>query len=239
MTSFQSALPLPADYPRIQQVSSFEELLTTRFQDGINALCWPRTLEGDFGEVATALKAAVGITTLNEAALRRLPLSPAGKLAVEAMLADQRRLREHGLDPVLDVINGYPPNDEPGPVRTDVCSFHVDSATAEADTWLCTYHGASSEGLRNDEAMARVDIPETRAELLRHYGGADDEGFAEYLNDHYFDLHYAPLPGARPFAFGQGHLWRIATEHPGCPVPPCIHRAPDPIPGQPRLLLIS
>jgi hypothetical protein len=156
------------------------------------------------------------------------------------MLADQRLLREHGLDPVLDVINGYPPNDEPGPVRTDVCSFHADSATAEADTWLCTYHGASSEGLRNDEAMARVDIPETRAKLLRLFGGADDESFRDYLNEHCYDLHYAALPEAKPFVFGQFNLWRIAVDYPDSPVPPCIHRAPDPVPGQPpRLLLIA
>ena len=61
-----------------------------------------------------------------------------------------------------------------------------------------------------------------------------------YLNENFFDLHYAPLPQARPFSFGLGHLWRIATEHPGSPVPPCIHRAPATLPGQPpRLLLIS
>jgi len=234
------SLSLPADYLSIKQVSSFDELLTTPFQDGINALCWPRMLVGDFGEVATALNTAVGITNLDEEALHRLPLSSSGKLAVEAMLADLRLLREHGLDPVLDVINGYPPNHEPGPVRTDVCSFHADSATAEADTWLCTYHGASSEGLRNDEAMARVGIPETRAELLRLFGGADDESFRDYLNEHCYDLHYAALPQARPFVFGQFNLWRIAVDYPGSLVPPCIHRAPDPVPGQPpRLLLIA
>jgi hypothetical protein len=94
--------------------------------------------------------------------------------------------------------------------------------------------------LSNEEALRRVDVPETRAELLRMHGGADDEAFAEFLNDHCYDLHYTALPGARPFAFGQWNLWRIATLYPGCPVPPCIHRAPDPVPGAaPRLLLIS
>jgi hypothetical protein len=116
----------------------------------------------------------------------------------------------------------------------------VDSATTEADTWLCTYHGPASEGLRNDEAQRRVDIPETRSELLKCFGGEDGDAFLEYLNDNYYDLHYVPVPQARPFSFGLANLWRIATEYPGSPVPPCIHRAPDPIPGQlPRLLLIS
>jgi len=51
-------------------------MLTTPFQDGINALCWPpHTLEG-FGEVATASKAAVGITNLDEVALRRRSSQP-------------------------------------------------------------------------------------------------------------------------------------------------------------------
>lgn len=149
-------------------------------------------------------------------------------------------LREHGLDPVLDCVNGYPPNEDPGPVRTDVCSFHADSATGVADTSLCTYRSAPSEGLRNDEAIRRVDIPENRAELLRLFGGSVDDAFLKYLNENFYDLHYAPLPHARPFSFGKGNLWLIAVGYPGSPVPPCIHRAPEPVAGQPpRLRRIS
>jgi len=144
------------------------------------------------------------------------------------------------LDPVLNCIHGYPRDEGSGPVATDVFSFHADSATEEADTWLCTYHGASSEGLQNDEAHKRVDIPATRAELLREFGGDDDEQFREYLNENCYDLHYAPATHARPFYFGLGNLWRIALDYPGAAVPPCIHRAPATLPGQPpRLLLIS
>lgn len=43
---------LPPDYPRIQRVNSFQELVTTPFADCVNALCWQRTLPGDFSEVA-------------------------------------------------------------------------------------------------------------------------------------------------------------------------------------------
>jgi hypothetical protein len=94
--------------------------------------------------------------------------------------------------------------------------------------------------LRNDEAVRRVDIPETRAELLALFGGGDGPEFREYLNDNCFDLHYAPLPNARPFVFGQRNLWRIAVDYPESPVPPCIHRAPETRPGDvTRLLLIS
>jgi hypothetical protein len=120
-----------------------------------------------------------------------------------------------------------------------VFSFHADSAPVKAETWLCTYHGPPSEGLRNDEAQRHVDLPVTRAALLQTFGGADDDAFRDYLNEHCFDLHYAPTTNARPFSFGLGHLWRIACEYPESPVPPCIHRAPDTINGQLRLLLIS
>lgn len=85
-----------------------------------------------------------------------------------------------------------------------------------------------------------MDSAATRAELLGIYGGADDDGFLEFLTDGYFDLHYAALPRANPFSFGMGNLWRIAVDWPESPVPPCIHRAPRILPGDPvRLLLIS
>ncbi|MBC8001589.1 MAG: hypothetical protein H7X97_03280, partial [Opitutaceae bacterium] len=158
----------------------------------------------------------------------------------DILIEDQRILRERDLDPVLNCINGYPRDENPGPVPTDVFSFHVDSATVETDTWLCTYHGPASEGLRNDEAQRRVDIPETRAELLRLFGGEDNDDFRAYLKENCYDLHYASVPQARPFSFGTGNLWRIAVDYPSSPVPPCIHRAPETRPGQPpRLLLIS
>ena len=236
MTSFT----LPPGYPRIKLVGSFHELLTTPFADGVNALCWPRSLAGDFGEVVAHLGVGEGIITLDEARLQSLPVSAAGRVAIELLLEDARLLREHDRDPVLNCIHGYPRDEDAGLVPTDVFSFHADSAPVEADTWLCTYHGPSSEGLRNDEARRRVDIPETRAELLRFFGGEDEDDFLEYLNEHCYDLHYAPLPEARPFSFGLGNLWRIAVDWPGSPVPPCLHRAPETLPDQPpRLLLIS
>ncbi len=236
MTSF----PLPCDYPRIQLVNSFPELVTTPFMEGVNALCWPRTLPGNFGEVVEMLDAGQGITTIGVERLRSLPVSAAGRVAVEILLEDQRLLREHDREPVLNCINGYPRDEDPGPVPTDVFSFHADSAPVEADTWLCTYHGPASEGLRNDEARRRVELTQTRTELLNLFGGADDDAFREYLSENCYDLHYAPVPRASPFSFGLYHLWRIAVDWPGSPVPPCIHRAPATRPGDPpRLLLIS
>ncbi|OYW30198.1 MAG: hypothetical protein B7Z47_03865 [Chthoniobacter sp. 12-60-6] len=224
----------------IKHVGSFEELVTTTFGDGINALCWQRTLAGDFGEIVEKLNVGKGIASIDEARLLALDLGDAGKVAREVLLQDLELLRARELLPSLDCVNGYENEIESELLRTDVQSWHVDSATVEADTYLCTYHGSVSGGLRNEEAMRRVDVPEFRAELLKLYGGEDDEGFREFLNENYLDLHYVPLPQARPFSFGLGNLWRIATEYPGSPVPPCIHRAPATVPGQgPRLLLIS
>jgi hypothetical protein len=235
-----SSLVLPPDYPRIRCVGSFHELVTTPFGNGVNALCWPRVLPGDFGEVVQQLGGHEDIAVLDDAQLTSLAVSAAGRSAIEVLLADQRRLREHELNPVLNCIRGYPRDESPGPVATDVFSFHVDSAPVEADTYLCTYYGAPSEGLRNEEAQRKVDIPGIRAELLRQFGGPDDALFCEFLNENCYDLHYAPAPSASPFSFGVGNLWRIATEWPGSPVPPCVHRAPATLPGQPaRLLLIS
>lgn len=225
---------------RVRYVDSFDALVATPFTGDINALCWLRQLPGDFQEVIDCLQAEDGMTTIEDDDLRSLALSPAGTVAREVLLADQALLRDHGLDPSLDCITGYQRDATMGPIATDVYSFHVDRTPIPADTYLCTYVGVSSEGLANEQAVRKVDVAETRAQLLKIYGGEDDEAFAAHLIEHSFDLHYAALPSAQPYVFGVGNLWRIAIAHPGAPVLPCIHRAPLMLPGSAaRLLLIS
>lgn len=244
-----SSLP---DYHRIRHVGSFAELAAARFTDGVNAFCWPRTLAGNFAEVVRALGDAQnirddeGIDVIDEERLAGLALSAQGREAVAAIVQDLKWLRELERDPALNCIHGYARDEAAGPVATDVFSWHADSAPVEADTWLCTYHGSPSEGLRNEDAVRRVDIPATRAELLALYGGNDDAGFREFLHEHCYDLHYAPKSGVAEspsgagsvYSFGHFNLWRIAVDWPGSPVPPCVHRAPATIPGQPRLMVI-
>lgn len=231
--------PLP-DYFRVRQVRSFAELVATPFTGGVNALCWPRTLPGDFGAIVDALGPGEGLVRLDGDVLGGLTLTDAGRAARAALLADLQLLHAAGLAPELNCIHAYPRDDEAAVVPVDVLSYHADRAPVEAATYLCTYHGAASEGLPNEEARRHIDLPATRARLLAEYGGPDDEGFAAYLSDNCYDLHYAPQPGARPYSFGRFNLWRIAIAWPGSPVPPCIHRAPAQLPGQPpRLLLIS
>lgn len=226
-------------YHRIKIVSSFDELVNTPFADGVNALCWQRNVDGDFAAVTAAIAADDDIVTLDPDSLRdlRARLAPAGQQAVDAMLADYALLEGRGLDPCLDCIPAYPRAEVSDVLRTDVYSFHADRAPVMADTYLCTYIGASSEGLPNEQAMRHVDIPETRAMLQADCGAGD---FDAYLHDHSYDLHYRAARDAQVYSFGIGNLWRIAIEYPDCPVPPCIHRAPEQRVGdQTRLLLIS
>lgn len=224
----------------VRLVPDFDALVGTPFAGNINALCWTRTLVGDFGAVVAALGRGEGIETLDEERLRALDVGDAGRAAIEQMLDDARVLRDRGLDPVLNCIHGYARDDDGGPVPTDVFSFHADSAPVPADTWLCTYHGPTSEGLANGDARRRIDVPETRAALLQQFGGEDNEDFRAFLQENCYDLHYIALPEARPYSFGVGNLWRIAVDFPDSPVPPCIHRAPTTRAGEPpRLLLIS
>lgn len=230
----------PPDQPYVRYVHSMEELVSTPMRDGVNALCLRRSLEGDFGEVIRHLSVERGITTLDRAQLLALPVSAAGKVAIDFMLRDQEQLQAYGFDPVIDCVNGYIGHEEQALMRTDVCSFHVDRATDVADTYLCTYAGASSIGVCHEDVIPRAQVPAVRQALLADFGGADDESFLDYLTENFYDLHYEALPGARTFCFGVGHLWRIAIDYPGNPVPPCIHRAPDPIEGDPpRLILIG
>ena len=229
----------PLDDPGLRMVASFEALVATPFRDGVNAVCWPRDLQGDFDEVVRKLGTADDITSIDDARLRSLEVSPAGRQAVGALLDDLCRLRAIGEEPTLDCVRRYA-RDHGGPVATDVHSFHVDSATTPVDTFLCSYTGASSEGLRHHEARRLVDVPAIRAKLVERFRGEEGEAFTTWLSENSFDLHYEALPSARPFSFGLGNLWRIAVQYPGCPVPACIHRAPEDSPGQlPRLLLIS
>ena len=235
-----SSFSPPPGYNRIKTVGDFRELAATPFHNGVNALCWQRTLSGDFGEIVALLDTGDGLTAIDDGRLNALRLTPAGETARTIILDDLQLLRTQGLAPELNCIRSYPRDEDGGTVRTDVYSFHADSAPVATDTFLCTYLGAASEGLRNDEARRRIDVPETRAELLAQFGGVDDDDFRVHLHENCYDLHYAPLPHAQPFNFGLGNFWRIAVDSPDSPVPPCVHRAPDNLPGQPpRLLLIS
>ena len=67
--SLDSEMPVfspPSDYLRMRMVANFDELLTTRINDEINALCWRRELTADFKGVIEKRNLKGGINPLNE-----------------------------------------------------------------------------------------------------------------------------------------------------------------------------
>jgi hypothetical protein len=222
---------------QIHCVTNFQDLVCTPFQGELNAMCWTRAIRGDFSEITEKVELHENMAVLNQEELRELQLSEQGQLAREALLHDLAVLKAHGASPILNLIKHYERDDAYPFFPTDVYSFHVDRSPIPTDTFLCTYYGEASEILPNAQAEQKVLVPEIRNELKKLYGGAD-EGFETFLSDYFFDLHYQPKPKSRPISLGLGHLWRIAVDHPGSQVLPCVHRAPKEKAGQSRLLLI-
>lgn len=220
---------------QIQTVAGFRELVSVPFQGKINAMCWERKLMGDFSEIVEKIALNGNITEVEPGELLELRLSEQGQLAREILLNDLELLKNYGASPVLNVIRSYDRDDSFFP--TDVYSFHVDRSPVPVDTFLCTYVGAASEIVPNAQARQKVLVPEIRNELKKQYDGAE-EGFESFLEEHFFDLHYQAEPDARLVNLGLGNLWRLAVDHPGSQVLPCVHRAPEEKPGELRLLLI-
>lgn len=222
---------------QVQCVDNFQDLVSTPFQGVVNAICWERELQGDFSEIVEKVTLDGNITELDHEQLLELELSPQGQLARDILLEDMKLLKAQGASPVLNVIQYYDRDDSFPLFPTDVYSFHVDRSPIPTNTFLCTYHGAPSDIVPNAQAIQKVQIPALRNELRKLYEGTE-EGFEEFLVENFFDLHYQANADARPLSLGQGHIWRLAIDHPDSPVPPCLHRAPEETDGQKRLLLI-
>jgi len=218
-------------------VTNFQDLVSTPFHGEVNAICWTRELTGDFSEIVKKIKLSENIATIEQGELLELQLSEPGQLARDILLDDLELLKAYGASPVLNVIKHYDRDDTETFFPTDVYSFHVDRSPIPTNTFLCTYYGEPSEILPNSQGKKKVLIPEIRDELKKQYGGAD-EGFESFLQEHFFDLHYEAKPGSHTINLGIGNLWKIAVDHPGSQVPPCIHRAPTERSGKNRLLLI-
>lgn len=225
------------NYNQIKCVTNFQDLISTPFNGGLNAIGWKRELVGDFSEIVKQVELNGNIVELNQEELRAFKLSEQGQLAREILLNDFELLKAHGASPVLNVIKYYDRDDAYPFFPTDVYSFHVDRAAIPTDTFLCTYQGESSQILPNSEAIQKILVPEIRAELKKLYGG-EEQGFNTFLTEYFFDLHYQAKSGALPMALGQGHLWKLAVDHPESCALPCLHRAPKEKNGQIRLLMI-
>ena len=222
--------------PHLLHVSNFDDLINTPFKPPINAISWSRELAGDFEEIIHAIDFEGNILELDEEDLMALNLCEAGKTARNTILSDIESLTKYGAAPVLNIIKYYEA-DEHSFFSTDVYSFHVDRSPIATDTFLCTYFGATSEIIPNEQAIQKIQLPEIREKLLQSYKG-EIVNFENYLSEHFFDLHYEALPNAAITRAGIGDLWRLAVDHPKSEVLPCIHRAPKEKKGQKRLLLI-
>lgn len=226
-----------SDNNQIEVVSSFSELVNSKFQGEMNAICWRRDLVGDFKEIVAKLELKENITEVSVDELLALQLSEQGNLARDILLSDIQLLTDFGASPTLNLLKCYERDDELDFISTDVYSFHIDRSPIETDTFLCTYHGAASDIVPNDQVEQKVLVPEIREKLKELHNGPEAE-FENFLLEYFFDLHYQPKPNVKPVNLGLGHLWRLAVDHPTQQVLPCVHRAPVEKDGEYRLLLI-
>lgn len=226
-----------SDNNQIRKATTFSELVNTALQGDINAMCWYRNLEGDFNEIVSKLELEDNITEVSAEDLVALQLSEKGNIAREIILNDLQLLSDFGALPSLNLLKKYDRDEEFDFISTDVYSYHVDRSPIGTDTFLCTYYGAASDILPNDQAIQKILVPEIREKLRELHDGPEDE-FEIFLKENFFDLHYQPKPDAKPTNLGIGHLWRLAVDHPKQQVLPCVHRAPVENEGEYRLLLI-
>lgn len=229
-------IPSNFKHEQIRSVSSFSELISTELIGKQNAVCWERSLDGDFEEIATKIILKENITELSKEDLLALELSAQGQKAREIILNDLELLTEFGAQPSLNLLKSYDRDDELDFISTDVYSYHVDRAPFHSPTFLCTYFGAASDILPNDQAVQKIQIPEIREQLRKLHAGSEED-FEDFLKENFFDLHYEALPNSQPINLGNGKLWKLATDDPDSASLPCIHRAPTEN-NEYRLLLI-
>jgi len=226
-----------SSHPQFCLVDDFSTLVSTKFEGNVNALCWKRNLEGDFEEIVSKLQLKDNITEVSVEDLLALNLSEKGKTARKTILEDMQLLSDFGASPSLNLLKKYDRDDEFDFISTDVYSYHVDRSPIATDTFLCTYFGAASDFIANEDAIKKIDIPEVR-EKLKELHQDSDQDFETFLTENYFDLHYEAKPSAKPINLGKGNLWKLAVDHPEQKTLPCIHRAPVENKDEYRLLLI-
>ena len=198
--------------PQVRVVSTFSELVYSDFLGEANAICWSRNLSGDFKEIVAKLDLKGNMTEVSVEDLLALQLSEQGHVAREIILKDMQLLTDYGASPSLNLLKCYERDDEFDFISTDVYSYHVDRSPIETDTFLCTYHGAASEILPNDQVEQKILIPEIREQLKQLHDGPETE-FETFLEEYFFDLHYRAKADVKPVNLGTGNLWRLAVDH--------------------------
>ena len=228
---------MTSEHSQLIYVSSFEELINTKFMGQRNAICWQREVQGDFKEIVDQLELEDDLTEISIEDLLALSLSKQGNLAREILLNDIKLLTEIGALPSLNLIRHYERDDEFDFISTDVYSYHVDRSPIATDTFLCTYYGATSDIIPSAQATQKILIPKIREQLKQLHQGSEEE-FEEFLKENFFDLHYEVDLNAKVTNLATGQLCRLAVDHPTQYVSPCVHRAPCENRNEYRLLLI-
>ena len=144
-----------SDNNQVGIVATFSELVNTDFQGNTNALYWHRNLHGDFKEIVTQLQLKENITEVSIEDLLALQLSGKGSAAREIILKDLQLLTDFGASPSLNLLKRYERDDEFDFISTDVYSWHVDRSPIGTDTFLCTYYGAASDIVSNDQVILK------------------------------------------------------------------------------------
>lgn len=140
---------------KFQHVNSFNELVETTFEGDINAMCWSRELNGNYAEIIEKVGVEDKLYVLEPDELKSLNLSEEGQLAREQILADFESLSALGASPLINIIHQYERDDAFPFFPTDVYSFHADRSPVPFSTFLCTYFGAASEFVSNDQATQK------------------------------------------------------------------------------------
>ena len=115
-----------SDNNQIEVFSSFFELVNSKFQGEMNALCWHRNLVGDFKEIVAKLELKENITEVSIEDLLALQLSEKGNLAREIILKDIQLLTDFGASPALNLLKCYERDDE-----LDFCLLYTYDAADE------------------------------------------------------------------------------------------------------------
>ncbi len=96
--------PVASVEKQVQKVELFRDLISTPFQGDINAICWSRSLVGDFSEIVNLVVLEGNMSELDEEDLLEMQLSESGQQAREILIADLKNLRDMGASPILNVI---------------------------------------------------------------------------------------------------------------------------------------
>lgn len=195
----------------VKVVSDLASVLTEPFGERANVVLCRRHISGDFNALAKRYSARFlekASETISPSLLSSLKVTPDEKLAARAILQDMAEIRRAGFDQELRLI-------QPQGYRKSIMVHrpHVDYGALSGRVLAC-YSGVGTEGYVPDDCTVNI------RNILEQDQGVSIK------------------PGARPFRFSLGDIWRQAVV--GSPaVQPFVHYAPVDQKAGPRLLLVA